>query len=94
MDWKMLGVVAVTAFISELGDKSQALTLLYVSGKQASPWLVFLGISLALVTATGIGVLAGSALAQFISEKILSWVAGAGFLLIGILTLVRASQLS
>lgn len=93
MDWKVFSMVLVTAFLAELGDKSQVLTLLYASGKNASPWLVFAAVSTALVLATGIGVLAGSALAAFISEKLLAWAAGCGFLILGGLTLYRAVTL-
>jgi putative Ca2+/H+ antiporter (TMEM165/GDT1 family) len=42
------------------------------------------------VVASGLGVLAGSVLTQMISEKILHYVAGAGFIVIGVFTLLRA----
>lgn len=93
MELKLFFGVVVTAFLAELGDKSQVLTLLYASGKQMPPWLVFVGVSVALVTATGIGVLAGTTIAQFVSEKVLAWVAGVGFVCVGIMTLYRAASL-
>lgn len=93
MDWKVFIAVTTTAFLAELGDKSQVLTLLYATDKQTNPWLVFVGVSCALVFATGIGVLAGSFLANFVSQKLLAWGAGVGFLSIGVFTLIKASQL-
>lgn len=94
MDIKVfLGVVA-TAFLAELGDKSQVLTLLYASGKQMPAWVVFFGVSTALIMATGIGVLAGHSLAQFVSPKLLAYFAGAGFLVLGTVTLYRAATMS
>lgn len=94
MDTKVFIGLMVTAFLAELGDKSQVLTLLYASGEQMPAWIIFLGVSLALVSATAIAVLAGTALAQFMSEKLLAWVSGFGFLALGIVTLYRASTLS
>ena len=52
--------------------------------------IVFLGASLALIVASGIGVLAGSFVSNYISEKYLSIIAGIGFVVIGIFTIFRA----
>jgi len=48
-------------FIAEMGDKTQLATMLFASDKEVSKWTIFLGASLALVAASGIGVLAGGA---------------------------------
>jgi putative Ca2+/H+ antiporter (TMEM165/GDT1 family) len=64
--------------------------MLYAADREVSKFTVFLGASLALVLASGIGVIAGSLLSEYISEKVLHYVAGAGFIVIGIWTLVRA----
>ena len=45
---------------------------------------------LALIVASGIGVLAGSAISQYVSEKQLSYVAGIGFIAIGVWTLAKS----
>lgn len=45
--------------------------------------VVFLGASLALVATSAIGVLAGGLVAQDVSPRLLSYVTGAGFILIG-----------
>ena len=90
MDVKVLLTVFATVFVAELGDKTQLATMLYAADREVSKLTVFLGASLALVLASGIGVIAGSLLSEYISEKVLQYIAGAGFILIGIWTLVRA----
>ncbi len=86
----MFSIVFATVFLAELGDKTQLATLLFAADKEVSKMTVFLGSAAALVVAAGIGVLAGSLLSQYISEKFLNIVAGLGFLIIGGLTLYRA----
>ena len=90
MDYKILLTVFTTVFIAELGDKTQLATLLFAADKQVSKISVFMGASLALIVASAIGVLAGSIISQYISERHLHYVAGAGFIAIGVWTLVRA----
>lgn len=82
--------IFATVFVAELGDKTQLATMLFAADREVNRWLVFAAASAALIVASGLGVLAGSLLANYISEKILSYVAGAGFILIGIWTLLRA----
>ncbi|HEY7217311.1 MAG TPA: TMEM165/GDT1 family protein [Candidatus Binatia bacterium] len=90
MDFKVLSTVFTSVFIAELGDKTQLATMLFASDKDTSKLTVFLGASLALVVTSAIGVAAGSAVSQYISEKTLHYVAGIGFIAIGIWTLVKA----
>ncbi len=87
---KFFFTVFSVVFIAELGDKTQLATMLFASDKEVSKWLVFFAASAALVTAAGIGVLAGSFLSTYVTEKQLSYIAGAGFILIGAFTLYRA----
>ena len=89
MEYKVLLTVFVTVFIAELGDKTQLATMLFASDKQVSKFTVFVGASLALVVASAIGVLAGTIISQYISERHLHYIAGAGFIGIGIWTLFR-----
>ena len=90
MDYKVLLTVFAAVFVAELGDKTQLATMLFAADKQVSKLTVFAGASLALIVASAIGVLAGSLIAQYVSEKQLNYVAGLGFIGIGIWTLVRA----
>lgn len=90
MDVKVLLTVFTTVFIAELGDKTQLATLLFATDKEVSKWTVFAGASLALVVASGIGVLAGTALAGYVNAKYLHYCAGIGFVAIGAWTLFKA----
>ena len=89
MTWKIIAVVFGSVFIAELGDKTQLATMLFASNKETSKLLIFIGASLALITTSAIGVFAGGFISQFVTEKQLSMVAGIGFILIGIWTLIK-----
>ena len=82
--------VFIAVFIAELGDKTQLATLLFAADKDVSKWTVFFGASLALIVASGIGVLSGGLISQYISGKYLHYFAGIGFVGIGIWTLLKA----
>ena len=89
MDYKIFATIFITVFIAELGDKTQLATLLFAADKDVSKMTVFIAASFALIVASGIGVLAGSLLSQYINEQYLNWLAGAGFIVIGVWTLLR-----
>ena len=90
MDFKTAATVFVTIFLAELGDKTQLATLLFASDTSVGRMTVFVSASLALVLAVGVGVLAGGALSTYVSERLLHYVAGVGFLAIGIWSLITA----
>jgi putative Ca2+/H+ antiporter (TMEM165/GDT1 family) len=86
--WSALATVFVSVFLAEIGDKTQLATLLFASDRRVSPWIVFAGASLALVTAAAIGVLVGTQLGRFVSPARVKVVAGLGFIVIGLWTLL------
>jgi putative Ca2+/H+ antiporter (TMEM165/GDT1 family) len=90
MDWKILSTVFTSVFIAELGDKTQFATMLFASDKEISKLTVFTGASLALILTSAIGVLVGSVVSQYVSEKYLHYLAGIGFIAIGLWTLIKA----
>lgn len=90
MDWKIFATIFVSVFIAELGDKTQLATMLFAADKETSKYLVFFAASTALIVATAIGVLAGALLSEYINEKYLHYIAGIGFIGIGIFTLYHA----
>tara|TARA_X000000950_G_scaffold241463_1_gene295134 strand:+ start:3208 stop:3480 length:273 start_codon:yes stop_codon:yes gene_type:complete len=90
MELKVFFTVFAAVVVAELGDKTQLATMLFAADKAVSKWTVSLGASAALVVATVIGVIAGTLMSEFINEKYLNYIAGAGFILIGAITLVRA----
>jgi putative Ca2+/H+ antiporter (TMEM165/GDT1 family) len=90
MELKVLLAVFATVFVAELGDKTQLATMLFASDRAVSKWTVFAGASLALVATSALGVLAGGAVSSVISPRQLQLIAGAGFIVIGLWTLLRA----
>lgn len=88
MDPKLFATVFATIFVAELGDKTQLATLLYAADSAHSRWVVFAAAAAALIVATGLGVLAGSAVAHVVSPRALRWVAGLGFIAVGVWVLV------
>jgi len=89
VDYKVLLTVFTAIFVAELGDKTQLATMLFAADKEVSKITVFIGSALALIVASGIGVLAGGVISQYISERRLQNIAGMGFIGIGIWTLLR-----
>ena len=90
MNWKILSTVFVSVFIAELGDKTQLATMLFASDKEISKLTVFAGASLALIVTSALGVLAGGVLSNYVSEKHLHYLAGIGFVAIGLWTILKA----
>jgi len=90
MDLKILSTVFVSVFIAELGDKTQLATMLFASDKETSKLTVFIGAAAALIVTSAIGVAAGSIVSNYVSEKTLQYIAGIGFIGIGLWTLVKA----
>lgn len=90
MDFKIFFTVFTTVFFAEMGDKTQLAVMLFGSDKDTGKWTVFLAASLALVAASAIGIGAGAFASKLIPERTLTLVAGAGFVLIGIWTMVSA----
>jgi putative Ca2+/H+ antiporter (TMEM165/GDT1 family) len=66
--------------------------MLFAADKATGKWTVFFASALALTTASAIGVTAGALLSQVISARIMSMIAGAGFIVIGAFTLYHGWQ--
>ena len=92
MEWKLFITVFGAVFVAEMADKTQLVTLLFAADKEVSKLSVFLGSASALVLTSAIGVLAGALLSQAINAKMMSIIAGAGFIVIGIFTLYHGWQ--
>jgi putative Ca2+/H+ antiporter (TMEM165/GDT1 family) len=90
MDWRVLSTVFASVFVAELGDKTQFATMLFASDKDVSKWTVFFGAAAALIVTSAFGVAAGSVVSEYVSEKALHYLAGIGFIAIGIWTLFKA----
>ena len=90
MDWKVFLTVFVAVFIAELGDKTQLATMLFATDKEVSKYTIFFAASAALIVASAIGVLLGALLSEYINAKYLHYIAGVGFIGIGVFTLYHA----
>ena len=90
MDWKVFIAIFGTVFLAELGDKTQLATVLFASKPGAGLVTVFVAASLALVLSSAIAVAAGSVISNYVDPRVLSWIAGAGFIVIGIWTIWQA----
>jgi putative Ca2+/H+ antiporter (TMEM165/GDT1 family) len=90
VSWRLFAQTFGAIFLAELGDKTQLATLLFASGADNPKWTVFFGAASALVVTSAIGVLAGAAVSSYVSPRALQWVAGVGFIAIGVLTISRA----
>jgi putative Ca2+/H+ antiporter (TMEM165/GDT1 family) len=88
MDVKLFATVFFTIFVAELGDKTQMATLLYASDASQPRFTVFAASAAALVLTSALGVLAGSLLAEHVNPKAIRWVAGLGFIAVGIWVLL------
>jgi len=84
MDLKLFATVFSTVFVAELGDKTQLATLLYASDASHPKMTVFVASAAALIATSGIAVLAGSLVSEHIDPKIVRWVAGLGFMAVGV----------
>jgi len=85
MDWKLLGAAFTTIFFAEMGDKTQ-IAAFSLAGANQKPWVVFLGSSLALVTATALGVLFGNVVGKFIPHVYLKKCSTVLFIALGLWT--------
>ena len=68
--WACFSSTFITIFLAEMGDKTQVVTLL-MSAESQSPWIVFIGAALALISTSLVGVLIGYWLSKKLSPKTL-----------------------
>jgi putative Ca2+/H+ antiporter (TMEM165/GDT1 family) len=85
--WELVSIFAAV-FVAELGDKTQLATLLFASGGKHHPVGVFAAAALALCLSTGIAVFLGTVGARYLQGVPLKLIAGLGFILIGVWSLV------
>jgi putative Ca2+/H+ antiporter (TMEM165/GDT1 family) len=87
MDWRVLMTTFGIIFLAELGDKTQ-IAAMTMAAEKKRPWEVFIGAAVALATVSAIGVVIGSTLGQYLPVEWIKRVAGAAFIVIGVLVLI------
>jgi len=87
MDWRVSLTTFGIIFLAELGDKTQ-IAAMTMAAEKKRPWEVFIGASLALAAVSAIGILVGSLLGQYLPLDWIKRVAGAAFIVIGVLVLI------
>ena len=88
MDLRLFATVFATIFVAAPGDKTQLATLLYASNSSHPKLTVFAASASALVLTSAIAVLAGSIVSDYVSPRALRWIAGLGFIAVGLWVLV------
>ncbi|GFE69391.1 TMEM165/GDT1 family protein [Chroococcus sp. FPU101] len=68
--WTVFSSTFLTIFLAEMGDKTQLATLL-MSAESKSPWVVFAGSAVALISTSLLGVLIGYWISRRLSPKTL-----------------------
>ncbi len=94
MDLKLFATVFGTIFVAELGDKTQLATLLYASNAAHPKLTVVAASATALVLTSALGVLAGSFVADYVNPRVMRWIAGLGFIAVGLWVLVSGESQS
>ncbi len=90
MTVKIFLTIFITVLLAELGDKTQLATLLFATNKENPKLMVFLAAAAALIVSSGLAVIIGDTIGKYLNPKYLAWAAGAGFILIGTWTIIKA----
>src|SRR5205823_14998420 len=88
MEWRVLLTTFGIIFLAEMGDETQ-IAAMTMAAEKKRPWEVFIAASLALAAVSAIGVLIGSALGHYLPLEWIKRAAGAAFIVIGVLVLIR-----
>ena len=79
----VVGTVFIAFFIAEFGDKTQ-LTTISLAAQYQNAVSVFIGATLGMLLADGIGIVAGVVLGKHIPQRTIKWVSATIFLIFGL----------
>ncbi|MCF7854329.1 MAG: TMEM165/GDT1 family protein [Candidatus Pacebacteria bacterium] len=91
MNLKIMLASFALVFVAELGDKTQLTALAFTTASR-SPWMVFVGTSLALVCTTALAVIFGELLSRVLPVNVLHIASGVMFVLMGLVLLVNVAR--
>lgn len=83
--------VIIAFFLAEMGDKTQLMTIT-ISAKGNEPILTFIGTTLGMIIADGIGIIGGAWIYKHIPDKYIKWTAGGIFIFFGTLSIYNTSS--
>ena len=86
MDLRVLFTTFGIIFLAEMGDKTQ-LAALTMAAQTKKPWAVFIGASVALAAVSGLGVIVGSVIGDYVPLVWVKRMAAIAFIAIGVLML-------
>lgn len=86
MDFRVLLTTFGIIFLAEMGDKTQ-LAAMTMAAQTKRPWAVFIGASIALAAVSGLGVIVGSVVGDYLPLIWVKRVAALAFIVIGVLML-------
>jgi len=86
MDLRVLFTTFGIIFLAEMGDKTQ-LAAMTMAAQTKRPWAVFLGASIALAAVSGLGVIVGGVIGDYVPLLWIKRAAALAFILIGVLML-------
>jgi putative Ca2+/H+ antiporter (TMEM165/GDT1 family) len=92
VDSRLFITVFASVFVAELGDKTQLATLLFAADRAHPKLTVFAASASALVLTSALGVLAGGTIAELVSPRVLRWIAGGGFIGVGLWVLLARGE--
>ncbi|BAH08079.1 TMEM165/GDT1 family protein [Clostridium kluyveri] len=83
--------VIIAFFLAEMGDKTQLMTIT-ISAKGNEPILTFIGTTLGMIIADGIGIIGGAWIYKHIPDKYIKWAAGGIFIFFGTFSIYNTSS--
>jgi len=86
MDLRVLFTTFGIIFLAEMGDKTQ-LAAMTMAAQTKRPWAVFIGASVALAAVSGLGVIVGSVIGDYVPLIWVKRIAAVAFIAIGVLML-------
>jgi putative Ca2+/H+ antiporter (TMEM165/GDT1 family) len=86
MDLRVLFTTFGIIFLAEMGDKTQ-LAAMTMAAQTKKPWAVFIGASVALAAVSGLGVIVGSLIGDYVPLIWVKRTAAIAFIAIGVLML-------